>query len=183
MTMQYHTNVEHLDYSSIGELLTQNNAFLLAMLGAESRRRFTEAVEALDMGWQGQNVITSLCVFAQYGAVSQRQLADFVCVDPRNLVTVIDNLEQQGLLKRVPNPTDRRGYQMQITKKGKAIAERIQKLRTELEADMLVMLTAQEKTTLHGLLKKVWESTDVSSGFREAAKAADDETKGKATMS
>lgn len=161
--------MEQSEQKSMHDILTQNNAFLLAMLGAESRRRFTEAVEELDMGWQGQNVITALCVFAKFETVSQRQLADFVCIDPRNLVTVIDNLEQRGLLKRTPNPTDRRGYQMQITEAGKAIAARIQAIRTELEADMLIALTEDEKAVLHGMLKKVWESMDVLAGFQAAS--------------
>ncbi len=169
--------MERSEWNSMHELLTQNNAFLLAMLGAESRRKFTEAVEELDMGWQGQNVITSLCVFAKYEAVSQRQLADFVCIDPRNLVTVVDSLEQHGLLKRVPNPNDRRGYQMQITTKGKKVAERIQTIRTKLEAEMLGMLSDEEKTILHGLLKKVWDSTDISTGFRAPTKPAGDDAK------
>jgi DNA-binding MarR family transcriptional regulator len=164
------------------ELLTQNSAFLLAMLGAESRRKFTEAVEELDMGWQGQNVITSLCIFAKYGAISQRQLADFVCIDPRNLVTVIDNLEQRGLLKRAPNPNDRRGHQMQITPKGKEVAERIQTIRTELEADMLAALTDEEKRRLHTLLKKVWDSTDISAGFRAVTKSVHDDVSEGADM-
>jgi len=164
--------MERAEYTGIGELLMQNNAFLLAMLGAESKRKFTEAVEALHMGWQGQNVITALCLFAKYDAISQRQLADFVCIDPRNLVAVVDNLEQRGLLKRTPNPADRRGYQMRITDEGKAVSERIQTIRSELEADILASLTNQEKRTLHGLLKKVWESTDISSGLRAATKSA-----------
>jgi len=162
--------MEWSEQSNLYELLMQNNAFLLAILGSESRHRFTEAVEGLGIGWQGQNVVASLCMLEQYGAVSQRELADFVCVDPRNLVTVVDNLEKHGLLKRVPNPTDRRGYQMKITAKGKKVAEQIQAIRTKLEAEMLVVLTEQEKAMLHALLKKVWLATDPSMGFRAVVK-------------
>ncbi len=156
----------------IDELLVKSNGFLLAMLGVESRRRFTEGVEQLGLSWQGQNVITALCVLAQYGAVSQKQVADFTGIDPRNLVSVIDSLERLTLIQRIPNPADRRGYQLELTAHGESIAKRTHKIRAQLESDMLAPLTNQEREVLHGLLKKLWEHTDMSLGFRSLTKEA-----------
>jgi len=157
--------MERPEHAAINEMLVQNNTFLLAMLGAESRRRFSEALEVLHIGWQAQKVIMFLYASEGSGAVSQRQLADCICVDPRNLVAVVDNLEQQGLLKRAPNPADRRGHQVHITAKGRRVTERLQAICMGIEAEMLASLTAAEKTNLHSLLKKVWDATNVGGEF------------------
>jgi len=154
----------------IDDVLVKNDAFLLAMLGAESRRKFTERMERLGLSWQGQNVLTFLYALSKYGAVSQSQLAEATGIDPRNLVPIIDVLEQRAMLRRTPNPTDRRGYHIELTADGRKTAERAKEIRAELEDQMLSPLSPNEKKVLHELLEKLWSHSDISRGFQAFSK-------------
>ncbi len=166
MTKHYYLDMEQPKTTVIDEVFIESSAFLLARLGMESRRKFTELVEPLGLSWQGQNVITALYALTKNGTVSQKQLADFVGIDPRNLVSVIDVLEHLSMLKRMPNLTDRRGYRIQLTVQGEAMARQTEEFRTKLEKNMLASLSTDEKNVLHVLLKKLWEHSDSSQGFQ-----------------
>jgi len=165
MTILYAPGMTRPKMNIIDEVFIKHDGFLLAMLGMELRRKFTDAVEQLGLSWQGQNVVIALRALAKYGPVSQKQVADFVGIDPRNLVVVIDTLEQQAILQRMPNPTDRRGYQLELTAHGQTIAQQIPSIRSKLETDMFAPLTADEKKVMHTLLYKLWEHSDISKGF------------------
>src|SRR3712207_5404410 len=71
--------------------------FLLARVGGESRRRFVQTLAAWGLRSTRYGV---LVVLAELGAASQRQLATIVGVDPRNLVGVVDLLEERGWVVR-----------------------------------------------------------------------------------
>ncbi len=151
--------------TTITSILAKNSGFLLAMLGGESRRKFAEAIERFGISWQGLHVISFLPALTALGPVSQKRLADFTGVDPRNLVATIDALEEQGLVQRKPNPTDRRGYQLELTDKGADIQKKLRAIRSDIEASMFASLTEAERTTFHKLLEKLWEHSDLSQGF------------------
>ena len=55
-------------------------------------------------------------------------LADGMDVTPRTMTDIIDVLERDGLVKRVPDPTDRRSVQAMITESG---LERINAMRRD----------------------------------------------------
>jgi DNA-binding MarR family transcriptional regulator len=56
--------------------------------------------------------------------LSMRELADALGIDPPNATTVVDDLEEMGLVKRRPHPTDRRAKLVEATRKGKDLARR-----------------------------------------------------------
>lgn len=176
MTNMYDAYMIHVKNTVVDEVFVKNSGFLLAMLGLESRRMFTTGVAQIGVSWQGQKVITALHTLAPHQTVSQKQLADFVNVDPRNLVAVIDTLEQYGMLQRATNPIDRRGYQIQLTPQGDAVATQIQAIRSHLEDTMLAPLMPSERRVLHTLLMKLWKSSEVAQGFHIPS-AADDKNK------
>ncbi len=159
MSIQYAPCMEHPKVNVLADLLIENDSFLLAMLGAEARRRFTEALEQWGLSRQGHGVIFSLYLIAS--AVSQKQLAGFVGIDSRNLVSVIDTLEKRGLVQRVSNPTDRREHQIQLTAQGEVIAKQLHDVHATAEKTAFASLSKNEKQTLHGLLLKLWEHARV----------------------
>jgi DNA-binding MarR family transcriptional regulator len=150
----------------VDEVLIKSPAFLLGRLGIQMRRQFKDAVEKLDVGWQEQSVLSSLHLLVRHGVVSQRRLADFTGIDPRNLVPIIDSLEKRQTVRRLSNPTDRRGYHMQLTAQGETLAKQIQEIRERIESDALACLTASEKKELHKILVKLWDYSEISKGFR-----------------
>jgi len=67
----------------------------------------------------------------------------------------IDVLEQAGLVQRHPDPADRRGTLIELTKQGMALVDRAMKEHMEGEAAMAAHLTKQEQRELAGLLQKL----------------------------
>ena len=54
------------------------------------------------------------------GALSMVDLADNLSVTKRNITTLVDGLEKEGLAKRSPHPTDRRSTLIDLTNDGRA---------------------------------------------------------------
>jgi DNA-binding MarR family transcriptional regulator len=140
--------------------LSESSGFLLAMLGQESRRRFTAQVSRWSIGWPHQSVLSALLRLGDRGVPSQKQLSEYARVDPRNLVAILDTLEEGHLIERVPNPTDRRSYGIQLTARGVSLAHEIRAAGLRLESDFFACLTEAEQRTLHRLLLKLHRGTD-----------------------
>src|SRR5262245_27516051 len=54
------------------------------------------------------------------GPMPQARLCEKLLVSGSNLTTVIDNLEKGGLVRRDPNPDDRRAYLIKLTESGRS---------------------------------------------------------------
>lgn len=54
----------------------------------------------------------------QHQPCSMVELADLLSVTKRNITTLIDALEQEGLVERQPHPTDRRSKLVSLTETG-----------------------------------------------------------------
>ncbi len=52
-------------------------------------------------------------------------LGDELGTTPRNVTTLVDGLEEEGLVRRVPHPTDRRATVVELTPPGFATAEKV----------------------------------------------------------
>ena len=52
-------------------------------------------------------------------------LGDELGTTPRNVTTLVDGLEEEGLVRRVPPPTDRRATVVELTPQGFATAEKV----------------------------------------------------------
>jgi len=97
-------------------------------------------------------------VLMTLGAVSrasQRELRQAMGVDPRNLVGVIDELEEPGLVDREAQPGDRRRDAVCLTPAGRSKLAELQRKGEAAEREPLAGLDAQEKSQLYRLLLKV----------------------------
>jgi DNA-binding MarR family transcriptional regulator len=72
----------------------------------------------------------------------------------------IDRVEAEGLVKRLPNPKDRRGTIVRLTPKGRALADRAIKLHFEALAESLGDLSEAERAQLAALLGKLLLSVE-----------------------
>jgi DNA-binding MarR family transcriptional regulator len=62
--------------------------------------------------------------------MSPGSVADALGVPKANVTEIIERLVEQGLVKREPNPQDRRSHNLTITKKGKAEVEQLREWST-----------------------------------------------------
>src|ERR1700736_1208125 len=72
-----------------------------------------------------------------------------------SMTAAVDRLEKKGLIIRTPASGDRRAKVLKLTPEGRRIVEKaFSRHAAELESAMAV-LSASEKSELHGLLKKL----------------------------
>ena len=126
--------------------------YLLARLGESSRRRFHKALEPEGLHPRHFGVMTMV---AAHPGMSQQQLHEKTAIDPSSMVAVIDELEARGLAERRPDPSDRRTRTIFLTEQGEATLARVRGLAANLQREFFGALTAEERRTLHALLRKL----------------------------
>ncbi|WP_055075552.1 MarR family winged helix-turn-helix transcriptional regulator [Pseudanabaena sp. 'Roaring Creek'] len=67
----------------------------------------------------------------------------------------IDGLERAGLVRRIPDPSDRRGTIVQLTNDGFAVIERAVEAHVTNEHCLLIVLEESEREALSQLLRKL----------------------------
>jgi DNA-binding MarR family transcriptional regulator len=65
-----------------------------------------------------------LLTFSRQGSLSLGKMGQRLQVHPTTITNIIDKLEEDGLVERVPHPTDRRAAQARLTHKGRATGQR-----------------------------------------------------------
>ena len=89
------------------------------------------------------------------GGKNQRELASHLGVVPSRLVVLLDELETKGLVARERSLRDRRSQQLQLTRKGARLLEKVERIATSHDADLGSSLTAPERETLIDLCAKL----------------------------
>jgi DNA-binding MarR family transcriptional regulator len=67
----------------------------------------------------------------------------------------VDRLEANGLVERIPDPADRRGLLVRLTRKGRGLVDRAGPTHLDTERRMLAALSKQEQAELARLLRKL----------------------------
>jgi DNA-binding MarR family transcriptional regulator len=84
------------------------------------------------------------------GELSRRMM-----VTGGNVTGITDQLEQEGLVARVPDPHDRRAYSVKLTVAGRHAFEKMAAVHEGWVTEMMGGLSVAEKTRLLELLSKV----------------------------
>jgi DNA-binding MarR family transcriptional regulator len=80
------------------------------------------------------------------------ELADRLGIVPRSLTTVIDALEEDGLVRREIDPSNRRAILLHLTERGTAVRDDLREARRRAAEDLFAPLSAQDRQTLAELL-------------------------------
>ena len=75
----------------------------------------TERLEPLGLSPRAWGVLSTL---VESGPLTQIQLATATATDRTAMVYLLDELEREGLVERMPNPDDRRSYLIHLTAQG-----------------------------------------------------------------
>jgi DNA-binding MarR family transcriptional regulator len=136
--------------------LRSSTGYLLARLGAESRRRWARMLA--DHGLTPHH-FGMLMTLDHLGVAHQRRLSELVGIDPRNAVPLIDLLHRRGLLQRTSDPSDRRRRAIALTPAGQRMLNQLRQAADAVEADMLKDLDDHQQAILHRLLLTLFEAT------------------------
>lgn len=76
----------------------------------------------------------------------------------------IDRLERAGLVRRLPDPADRRGILVELTRRGRGVVDRTLTSHVANEERILARLSGNERRALANLLRKLLVSLEDDRG-------------------
>jgi DNA-binding MarR family transcriptional regulator len=71
------------------------------------------------------------------------------------MTTRLDRLEEDGLVRRTPDPADRRSFQVSLTERGRLLADRALSVRVDTVDRLLAPLSQAERDAAAGILRKL----------------------------
>jgi DNA-binding MarR family transcriptional regulator len=87
--------------------------------------------------------------------LSPTAMADALLVPSGTMTNRLDRLERQGLIERVPHPTDRRSMEVELTDKGRRVVDEAVTRHVANEQEMLAALSERERATLDRLTARL----------------------------
>jgi DNA-binding MarR family transcriptional regulator len=96
-----------------------------------------------------------LCELARRPARMQSELAKAIGYDKTRLIDLLDALEHERLIRRLPDPEDRRARTVSLTPRGRRLQARAQADIREMEARALADLKPSERETLLAVLPRL----------------------------
>jgi DNA-binding MarR family transcriptional regulator len=89
------------------------------------------------------------------GQIRMNELATSLGIRARTVTALVDALEQEGMLSRLPDPTDRRATLLQVTKATQTHFQHVRLLQQQIGKEVLAPLTTDECVQLDLLLKRL----------------------------
>jgi len=94
------------------------------------------------------------------GPLTMAELADELRVTRKNITTLVDGLEADGMVKRKSHPTDRRATIIEPSEKGKQLGCTMQTEFVGVIGDVYKCLSHSEKEQLKEILSKLVKELD-----------------------
>lgn len=99
-------------------------------------------------------LLMALSYLGDHDGAPQQELVDALCMDAKNVVLLLNDLEELGHLVRRRDSEDRRRHNVHITEGGREALERAARAQEAIEDDVLQALDADERATLWKLLAR-----------------------------
>jgi DNA-binding MarR family transcriptional regulator len=152
------TITERASLNAVGERtigiveLHERIPFLLSQLGVYLAEDFVHRLEPFGVEPRTYAVLKAL---SQDDGQSQRQLSAQLGIHRNVMVTVVDKLESQGLVKRMPHPGDRRAFAVTLTDKARELLPALDAQGRAQEDEITATLTAAERKAVLGYLQRM----------------------------
>ena len=130
-------------------------ALLTALLGVAGafHDRLEKALAEIDLSGAKLGVLSHLARADE--PLPLRALAELQQCGPSNITTLVDRLETAGLVRRDPDPADRRSIRASLTPAGRDAATRGTRVWEDVSADFLAGLPAAESAALAQTLARL----------------------------
>ena len=108
----------------------------------------------------GVTPASALLLIYQHAAISQKQIANHLHMEPASIVTMVKELEKLKLVKRVTDKNDRRQYQITLTDAGINAAKIINTQTDKLDRFLRSKLSLKEFNVLSEVTGKLADLLD-----------------------
>ncbi|MEU7861045.1 MarR family transcriptional regulator [Nonomuraea sp. NPDC049141] len=151
------SRVEAADMPDDGEIKTPERlrrraSRLLSQMTAQSDRLINEGLAQADARKWHYAVLASL---QEYGPGSQATLSRRTGIYRSDMVGVLNELAERGLVERAPDPGDRRRNVITITAQGRRHLRRLDKVLDDLHEELLAPLLPAERDQFEQLLTRL----------------------------
>lgn len=109
-------------------------------------------------------VLSALRISASPHTLSPTQLFRGLMMSSAGMTKRLDRLEQRGLVKRIPDASDRRSLAIHLTDSGRRVLARAVSENTKSEAALLAGLGGKESRMLADLLRVVLSKLEPAAG-------------------
>ena len=135
---------------------------LLPRLAKQVMRRSNPELLGMDL-----RLLMALSYLADHDGAPQQELVDALCMDAKNVVLLLNELEDCGHLVRRRDTEDRRRHRVHITdRRPRRALERAARAQEDIEDDVLQALDADERATLWKLLTRAVRGAEHAASTR-----------------
>jgi len=121
-----------------------------------------EMIDALDRELAKYDIsapqLIVLASVANSEADSAARLCKNISYDPGAMTRMIDRLEQKGLIRRTPNPDDRRAMNLELTTAGRALYPQLLAAKGRVQSQFLRGFSKDEERLLDSFLNRMLEN-------------------------
>src|ERR1039457_7027618 len=126
-----------------------SSMMLLPRLAKQVMRRSSPELLGMDL-----RLLMALSYLGDHHRAPQQATVDALCMDAKNVVLLLNDLEDLGHLVRRRDSEDRRRHRVHITDAGRQALERAARAQESIENDVLQALDADERAILWKLLTR-----------------------------
>lgn len=129
------------------------------LLGYHLRRAEVFAFQSFGAGLAQDRIspgqLGVLLMIQANSGINQTRVGRALGIDRSTLVSIIDSLEERGLVERTPSPTDRRSHALLLTANGEQFLKALSPRLEAHEAELVRNLEPAERAVLIDLLRRV----------------------------
>jgi len=126
--------------------------FLLAKAYQRGFAIFKEQLDQFNLTPQQFSLLAFLWI---EDGISQAELSEKSQIDRTTMCGLVDRLEKEGLVQRLPHPADRRAYRICLTDRGKGLENELCAIARGVTERYLGALPMEERDKLRDILKKL----------------------------
>jgi DNA-binding MarR family transcriptional regulator len=132
----------------------------IAAIDKHVSRRFAETLAVHGLSHGEYRMLLRLATRTSDNRMSAGDLSRALLLSSGAMTNRLDRLESAGLVRRVPDPRDRRGVLVELTDKGIETIDAAVTQQATKEVEVLTGLSGRERDQLNRLLRKVLGSLE-----------------------